>query len=133
LGVLLDSNIAIHMRDGHRELVARLSELDELPFLSILSRIELEGGVVRVPHLVRQRRRRVDSLLAQLSVLPFDAPCADAYLTILAATGWSRPRIFDRMIAATAIVHDLTLVTMNGRDFGDIPGLALTIWPSPKD
>jgi tRNA(fMet)-specific endonuclease VapC len=133
LGFLLDSNIAIHLRDGQREVVARLSEFDELPFLSILSRVELEGGVVRVPHLARQRRRGVDSLLAQLSVLPFDAPCVDAYITILAATGWSRPRIFDRMIAATAIVHDLTLVTMNGRDFSDIPGLALAIWPSPKN
>jgi len=131
LGFLLDSNIAIHLRDGHREVVARLTDFDELPFLSILSRVELEGGVVRVPHLVRQRRRRVDSLLARLSVLPFDAPCADAYVTILAATGWSRPRIFDRMIAATAIVHDLTLITMNGRDFSDIPRLALTIWPNP--
>ena len=40
-------------------------------------------------------------------------------------------RILDRLIAATAIVHDLTLVTINGADFRDIPGLKLEAWPAP--
>ena len=32
------------------------------------------------------------------------------------------------MIVATALVHDLTLVTMNGADFNDIAGLKLEVW-----
>jgi len=35
------------------------------------------------------------------------------------------------MIAATAMVQGLTLVTINGDDFRDIGGLSLDIWPSP--
>ena len=34
-------------------------------------------------------------------------------------------RAFDLVIAATALVHGLTLVTANTRDFSDIPGLVL--------
>jgi len=32
-------------------------------------------------------------------------------------------RALDLLIAATAIEHDLTLVTRNLQDYGDIPGL----------
>jgi tRNA(fMet)-specific endonuclease VapC len=35
------------------------------------------------------------------------------------------------MIAATAIVHDLILVTHNTRDFQNIPGLRLEDWLQP--
>ena len=36
------------------------------------------------------------------------------------------------MIAAQAIAIGATLITMNGSDFQDIPGLTLEIWPSPQ-
>ena len=32
------------------------------------------------------------------------------------------------MIAATALAHDLTLITANGGDFTDIEGLKLMVW-----
>jgi tRNA(fMet)-specific endonuclease VapC len=37
----------------------------------------------------------------------------------------------DLMIAATALVHDLTLVTHNTYDFRNIPGLRLVDWLNP--
>ena len=128
---LIDTDIAIHLRDGNRSVEERVGALDALPAISILTRVELEGGIVRNPGLAAVHRANVDALLSQLSVLPFDGVCADAYARVIAVTGWSRVRIFDRMIVATALAHELTLITMNGRDFGDIPGLSLTIWPSP--
>ena len=133
MAFLIDSDIAIHLRDGDQAVAARLAGLKTPPVLSILSRVELEGGIVRTPRLTRERRKRVDNLLSRLAVLPFDGACADAYRHILAVTGWSRARVFDRMIAATAIVHELTLITMNGKDFSDIPDLALAIWPNPAN
>jgi tRNA(fMet)-specific endonuclease VapC len=37
----------------------------------------------------------------------------------------------DLLIAATALVHDLTLVTHNQQDFANIPGLRLDDWLIP--
>jgi predicted nucleic acid-binding protein len=35
------------------------------------------------------------------------------------------------LIASTALVHDLTLVTHNGHDFASVPGLRLADWLAP--
>jgi len=37
----------------------------------------------------------------------------------------------DLLIAATALVHDLTLVTHNTQDFMNVPGLGLADWTVP--
>jgi tRNA(fMet)-specific endonuclease VapC len=37
----------------------------------------------------------------------------------------------DMLIAATALVHDLTLVTHNVRDFHRVPGLRIQDWITP--
>ncbi len=37
----------------------------------------------------------------------------------------------DLLIAATALVHDLTLVTHNVRDFVNVPGLTVEDWLNP--
>jgi predicted nucleic acid-binding protein len=60
--------------------------------------------------------------------VPFDEPAADAYRAIVEAAGYSRRKLLDRMIAATAIVHRAVLVTRNADDFQDIPGLRLEAW-----
>lgn len=130
---LLDTDVAIHIRNRRPEILARFADLAEIPFLSVVSQVEMEGGVYSRPDLAEERRRSLDALLAAATVLPFDAEAALAYRRIVAAAGFSRRKIPDRMIAATALAHGLTLITMNGRDFGDIAELSLEIWPSPAD
>jgi tRNA(fMet)-specific endonuclease VapC len=44
--------------------------------------------------------------------------------------GLTTPEI-DLFIAATALVHDLTLVTHNVQDFAHIPGLTIQDWLNP--
>ena len=131
MSVLIDTNIAIHLRDGDEEIVRRVAELDEIPLISIVTQIELEGGIAAKPLLAEIRRRALTRILASTKVLDFEADMASVYRTILQAAGYSRTRVLDRMIAATAIVHGLTLITINGDDFRDIPDLDLEIWPSP--
>lgn len=128
---LLDTNVAILLRDADSEVDDRLSALDDVPFLSIVTQVELEGGVVAKPQLAAKRRSALDLILATFSVLPFDDACVAAYRCIVEARGHSRRKVVDRMIAATALANGLTLVTLNGRDFADIPGLTLEVWPSP--
>jgi len=131
LPVLIDTNVAIHLRDGDPDIVGRIAALDEPPSISIITRIELEGGLSAKPHLAEMRRRAQLEMLDEIATLDFEMAMVEAYRRILDASGYSRARVLDRMIAATAIVHGLTLITINGADFRDIPGLALEIWPSP--
>lgn len=129
MGLLLDTNIAILLRDGVAEVKARILEMDEAPALSAVTRVELEGGVHTRPEFAEQRRRAVDALLEELAVIDFDDEMAAAYGAIVAEAGFSRRKIIDRMIAATALVNGLTLITCNPADFQDIPGLKLEVWP----
>lgn len=127
---LLDTSVAIHLRDSSA-LEDRLAELDKRPALSAVSRVELENGVYRDSRWTAVRRATLDAMFARMDTLDFGAEAIAAYRAIVAAVGYSRGRTLDRMIGATALAHGLTLVTLNGRDFRDIPGLDLEVWPTP--
>lgn len=130
---MLDTDVAIHLRNRNRHVLEWAEEFDSVPFLSVVSQVEMEGGVYAKPRFTAERRLTLDTLLEAVTVLPFDEHTALAYRRIVAATGYSRRKIADRMIAATAIVHSLTLVTMNASDFSGIPSLEFTVWPWPAD
>jgi tRNA(fMet)-specific endonuclease VapC len=125
---LLDTNIAIHLRDRDEAVVTRFAGLEGQPMLSVITVVELEGGVWTQPERARIRRRRLDQLLADLPVLPFEMEAAAAYRRIVEVTGYSRRKVLDRMIAAQALVISATVVSTNADDFRDIPGLQLLAW-----
>ena len=129
--MLLDTNIAIFLQERRGDTLSRLTRADELPAISIVTLIELEGGLAVAPDLASGRREALARFLLTAQVLPLDRQVTAAYASIIAVTGFSRPRVLDRLIAATALAHDLTLVTTNGPDFATIPGLKLEIWPRP--
>ena len=129
--VLIDTNIAVHLRDGSRQTTLRLADLDATPAMSMISLVELQGGMGTEPAAARRRHARLGELLQDVQLLDLDRPVVEVYGGLIATIGFSRPRILDRLIAATAIVHDLTLVTINAPDFRDIPGLKLEVWPAP--
>jgi tRNA(fMet)-specific endonuclease VapC len=128
LAYLIDTNIAIHARDGTDAVLAKLAEHDGEVLLSALSLAELLRGVYRDPRLSAIRQARLEVLLRGLPVLPFDASAAVVYGRIIAQCGWARGRDYDRMIAAHAISSHSILVTNNLADFTDIPGLSTENW-----
>ena len=67
-------------------------------------------------------------MLRAIPTLAFDDASADAYRTIVERVGFSRHKLLDRMIAAQAIVHRATVVTMDPDDFNDVPGLDVLAW-----
>ena len=100
--------------------------------ISMVTRVELEGGVYRDAGDSPLLRARLDLLLGELDALPFDAAEAAAYGRIVARRGYSRAKVLDRMIAAQAIVAGATLITLNPRDFRGIDELMLLAWPATQ-
>jgi tRNA(fMet)-specific endonuclease VapC len=128
LAFLLDTCVAIGLRDGDPDVAAKIAGLEGAVLLSIITRVELEGGVYREPANIGARRARLDAILAALPVLGFDDQAAEAYRGIVETVGYSRRKLLDRMIAAQALVHRAAVVTQNPADFRDIPGLEVVAW-----
>ena len=132
MAFLIDTNVVIHLRDGNAFVARQMAGLDGPPLLSMITRIELENGIYREPEWAETRRANLDAILQRSTTIDFCDEEFQAYQTILEHRGYSKSKVLDRMIAATALAHDLTLITMNGKDFRDVPGLKLLTWTSPK-
>ncbi len=125
MSFVLDTSVAIPIRDADQAIEAKVRALGGPQYFSALTLVELEGGVYRDPAKMRVRRDRVDMLVKAIRVLDFTESDARAYGAIVAAIGYSRPKIIDRMIAAQALAIRATLVTLNEKDFADVPGLSV--------
>ena len=120
--------MAINLRDSRGDTASRIVALQDIPFISAITQVELEGGVYANPDISTPRRRALDALLRRLTVVDFNSEMAEIYGQIVAKSGFNRRKILDRMIAATAMKQGFILVTNNGEDFADIDGLKLEIW-----
>ena len=106
-----------------------MAELGGPIMISVMTRVELEGGVARSSgDEASSRRSRMEAILQTVQSLDVDAATAEKYGAIVAAAGYSRRKVIDRLIAAQALLQDATLVTMTGDDFRDVPGLKLLVW-----
>ncbi len=96
--------------------------------ISIITYLEAYVGVLRTPDPAHTEAVLV-KLLQLVPVLPFgDAEarrCARLRYDLQKMGKRVRSRALDLLIATTALVRDLTLVTRNRDDYKDIPGLQL--------
>jgi tRNA(fMet)-specific endonuclease VapC len=125
---LLDTDAAINLRDGEPTITAKVAALGSAVLMSIVTRVELEGGVYRDPLHAAVRRARLTAMLAAIPTIAFDDASAAEYGAIVANAGSSRRKLLDRMIAAQALVHRASLITRNAGDYADIPNLSLIVW-----
>ena len=125
--VLLDTSVAVALLDEVPRAIERAARIDG-QFLSVISWVELEAGVFREQSSIAQRRARLDGFLEHVELLDFTAREVAAYSSIVAAQGFSRRLVNDRMIAATSVANGLVLATMNARDFRGIAGLTAEDW-----
>jgi predicted nucleic acid-binding protein len=119
---LLDTNIVVDFLRGHEGTIAlwaKLIDQGEL-CLSAISYLEIVAGI-------RPNEQNASyDVLAELTALPLDTYVADQAGQLVAryrARGITLD-IADAAVAATAILHDLTVVTYNKRHF-PMPELAL--------
>ncbi len=123
--ILLDTSVAIPIRDMDTRILGLAEPHWRAPYISVITRIELEGGSGRAdPH----RARLLEAFLASVEVLNLSPVEADHYRRIVREKGFSRRKLLDRLIAATALTHELPLATLNPGDFADVPGLQLLDW-----
>lgn len=89
---------------------------------------EIELGLLLMPHGLRRRQIMLwfHALAEGMRVLPFDEAAASCWAGVVARLQEAGLRIpvQDSMIAATALVRGLTVVTRNVRDF-ERTGVAL--------
>ena len=127
MNFLLDTNVVSEWVKPRPNLgvIRWLEEIDEdRTFISVVTPAELRYGIERMA-AGAHRKRLEDWLQDELPVrfegriLPVDGPVADAWGKIVAHTEAVGRRInaMDGLIAATAQVHGLTLVTRNAMDF----------------
>jgi toxin FitB len=119
---LLDTNVVSELRRPrpHGAVVAWLRAVpDDRLFLSAVTIGEIQAGIERTRRGDRAKaadiERWLDRVTNLYNVIAMDAVCFRRWARLM--DGRSDALIEDAMIAATALVHDLTLATRNLRDF----------------
>ena len=67
-----------------------------------------------------------DIVINYLDILPYDSAAETKYQDIPTAVRQQHPQ--DSHIAAIALAHNFTLITLNTRHFSKIPDLRITDW-----
>lgn len=133
MGVILDTCIwvAIAADTLPRDRVIAVAG-DAPVFTSVVSLGELGFGVHACTDPTERARRA--AVLRQIELrptLPVTAQTASAYgllcASVKSAGRSPRPRMNDLWIAAQAIENGYTLMTLNERDFADLPGVAIVV------
>ena len=129
---LLDTDTCIFALKHHPAVRARVQALapDEVA-VSAMNEAELWYGALNSQHPARHSRD-VKAFLEPLLVLPFDGEAAREHARLRMALRNMPIGERDLVIASVALVHRLTVVTHNQREFGRVPGLKAVDWhPDP--
>ena len=128
---LLDSNVVAAAVKGRLPVVLRLSQLkpDDVA-VSVVSRVEAEAALRGAPRAHARFGKLLREFLAQVRVLDFGAAESQVAVSLSAQLRSEKESIdgFDLVVAATALAHQLTLVTERPLAFASIPNLETENW-----
>jgi len=127
MGYLIDSDWVVDHLAGEEEANNLLSQLsDDGIAISIITYLEIYQGVLRstTPEAAEQKLTAFVDTVSILSITPAVARrCARIREMLRKQRKEFRRRAFDLLIAATALEHNLTLVTRNREDYEDVLNL----------
>jgi hypothetical protein len=121
---LLDTNVISELVRA-KPAKAVLAWFENIPseamHISVLTLGEIRKGIEQLPESARREKLRLwlEHDLADWfgpRVLPVDVPVADRWGRLIAQVGRPVPSI-DSLLAATALHHELRIVTRNQKDF----------------
>ncbi|MFZ2525263.1 MAG: type II toxin-antitoxin system VapC family toxin [Candidatus Ferrigenium altingense] len=131
MSYLLDTNVISELVRA-KPAKAVLAWFENIPsealHISVLTLGEIRKGIEQLPESARREKLRLwlEHDLADWfgpRILSVDAPVADRWGRLIAQMGRPVPSI-DSLLAATALHHELRIVTRNQKDF-DYPGLEI--------
>lgn len=115
--MLVDSNIIIYAAQPGNDALRRYIA-ENLPFVSAISYVEVLG----YHRLLNEEKLALQQFFASAVVLPITQT---VLASAVALRQQRRMTLGDALIAATCLVHNLTLVTRNVSDFAWIADLSV--------
>ncbi|HEY0771730.1 MAG TPA: type II toxin-antitoxin system VapC family toxin [Sphingobacteriaceae bacterium] len=126
---LLDTNICVYFAKGRYDLDRKIEQAGvENCLLSEITIAELKFGVENSEHR-EKNRKAIEDFIRRFTIVPI-FNCLDVYAkekTRLRQSGLSLDD-FDLLIGATAIAHNLILVTRNVSHFRRMQGIEIENW-----
>src|SRR6266446_5479235 len=116
---LVDTDVLVDVSRNNQAAIDFLDQLGDSWSISIITALELIVGARN-----KKEVAQIDQLVAAYSAIPLTAEIGASSYDLLRQFARSHGlRVFDSLIAATAIDEDLTLVTKNKRHFQMIGNL----------
>jgi tRNA(fMet)-specific endonuclease VapC len=128
---LLDTCVISDLIKGEARTTLRLRQTPPIDIaISAVTVMELRYGLVLNPQRAQKVEPAIASLLSSVTILPFGTVEAEQAAQIRAALKPQGQPIgaYDVLIAATALQHNLIMVTANQREFERVPGLQIENW-----
>jgi tRNA(fMet)-specific endonuclease VapC len=123
MSYLVDTDVLIDVSRNNEAAIEFLDQLDDSWSVSIITALELVVGARN-----KKEVAEIDQLVATYSAIPLTSEIGHSSYGLLRRFAKSHGlRVFDSLIAATALEENLTLVTRNKRHFQMISNLKLEI------
>ncbi len=127
MGLMLDTNVFIHSERSRSPIdFSQWEEYGDV-YISAVTVSELLVGVHYANDETKKARRSafVESILGKVPVLDFNTEVARVHAGLFASLAKQGLMIgaHDLIIAATALVHNCTVLTENTNEFERVPGL----------
>jgi tRNA(fMet)-specific endonuclease VapC len=128
---LLDTCVISDFIKGELGTQSRMKHMPPADIIvSVVTVMELSYGLILNPQRAQRIEPIINRLLDSITILPLNIPESDkaAEIRALLKTQGQPIGPYDVLIAATALQHQLIMVTANQREFDRVPGLQTENW-----
>ncbi|NJM74171.1 MAG: type II toxin-antitoxin system VapC family toxin [Scytonema sp. RU_4_4] len=133
MSYLLDTCVVSDFVKGEENTLKRLkSSSPSDVFISSITVMEVKYGLAVNPQRAVKIQALLETFLSSITILPFGSEAAEqaALIRSILKTAGTPIGAYDVLIAATALTHNLIIVTSNIREFQRVPNLKIENWRS---